>query len=66
MNKATNSTYFIDDIPLLIFNLTKLSSVLNDVYQSAKVKKSIIEDYSLKEEELENMIQNLKDKIGIK
>lgn len=66
MNKATNSTHSIDDIPLLIFNLTKLSSVLNDVYQSAKVKKSIIEDYSLKEEELENMIQNLKDKIGIK
>ena len=66
MNKATNSTHSIDDIPLLIFNLTKLSSVLNDVYQSAKVKKSIIEDYSLKEEELENMIQNLKDKIEIK
>ena len=66
MNKATNSTHSIDDIPLLIFNLTKLSSVLNDVYQSTKVKKSIIEDYSLKEEELENMIQNLKDKIGIK
>ena len=65
MNIA-NLMHSVDDIPLMIFNLTKLSTVLKDVIHSAKVRKSITGDYSFKQEKLDKTIQCLKDKIEIK